>query len=107
LCGHRDVVEWRSQAASARLARPEEAIVGAITVHRTVVGRMSAAVLALGVASFLLGFVEPAFFPLAWISLVGGAFLAVVLWLKHRRSSHPTVSHLAANPEEARPIEPR
>ena len=80
---------------------------GAITVRRTVVGRMSAAVLALGVAAFLLGFVEPGFFPLAWISLIGGASLAVVLWVKHRRSSHPTVSHLAADPDEARPIEPR
>jgi len=81
--------------------------VGAIIVRRTVVGKMSAAVFALGVASFALGFVEPFFFPLAWASLVAGGLLAVLIWSKNRRSSHPSVSHLADDPEESSPIRPR
>ncbi len=48
---------------------------GAITVRREVVGKMSAGVFALGVVAFLLSFVEPFFFPVAWISLVGGALV--------------------------------
>ncbi len=80
---------------------------GAITVRRAVVGKMSAGVCLLGIAAFLLGFVHPGFFPLAWISLLGGAVIAVFLWAKHRRASHPTVSHLAPDPDENRPIHPR
>ena len=80
---------------------------GAITVRRTVVGKMGAGVFALGIASFLLGFVDPTFFPVAWTSLLGGTVVAVVLWAKHRRSSHPTVSHLAPDPDEGRPIHPK
>ena len=80
---------------------------GAIIVRRTVVGRMSAAVFMLGVAAFLLGFVHPWFFPLAWASLIGGAVLAVLIWIKHQRSFHPTVSHLATDREEHEPIQPR
>jgi hypothetical protein len=81
--------------------------VGAIIVRRTVVGKMSAAVFALGISAFVLGFVHPFFFPLAWASFVGGGLLAVLIWSKNRRSSHPTVSHLADDPEEGRPIHPR
>jgi hypothetical protein len=81
--------------------------VGAIIVRRTVVGRMSAAVFLLGVAAFLLGFVHPWFFPLAWASLIGGGVLAVFIWTSHKRSSHPTVSHLATDPDEKKPIQPR
>ena len=80
---------------------------GAITVRRAVVGRMSAAVFALGLAAFLLGFLHPFFFPLAWISLAGGALMAWVLWARHRRSSHPTISHLADDQGEGKPIHPR
>jgi hypothetical protein len=81
--------------------------VGAIIVRRTVVGRMSAAVFALGVGAFLLGFVHPWFFPVAWASLFAGAALAVLIWRKHQGSSHPTVSHLATDPDENTPIQPR
>ena len=80
---------------------------GAITVRRDVVGKMSAGVLVLGIAAFLLGFVHPWFFPFAWISLLGGALIAVLLWAGSRRSSHPTVSHLVPDPDETKPIEPR
>ena len=80
---------------------------GAITVRRDVGGKMSAGVFVLGIAAFLLGFVHPGFFPLAWISLLGGALIAVLLWGRNRRSSHPTVSHLAPDPDEGKPIEPR
>jgi hypothetical protein len=81
--------------------------VGAIIVRRTVVGRMRAAVFTLGVSAFLLGFVHPWFFPLAWASLIAGAVLAVLIWRNNQRSSHPTVSHLAADPDENKPIQPR
>jgi hypothetical protein len=81
---------------------------GAITVRRTVVGTMSALVFALGLAAFVLGFFEPAFYPVAWLSLLGGLVIAVLLWLKHGRSSHPSLSHeLEGQPEEHRPIHPR
>ncbi len=79
---------------------------GAITVRREVVGKMSAAVFALGVVAFLLGFVHPFFFPLAWMSLLGGALVGTVLWARNRRASHPTVSHLVRQPEERNPIQP-
>jgi hypothetical protein len=81
--------------------------VGAIIVRRTVVGRISAAVFLLGVAAFLLGFVHPWFFPLAWASLLGGGVLAVLIWTRHQRSSHPTVSHIATDSDESRAIQPR
>ncbi len=73
----------------------------AIIVRRTAVGRMSLAVFVLGTSAFLLGFVDPFFFPLAWASLIGGAVLALVMFAKHRRASHPTLSHLADDPEKA------
>jgi hypothetical protein len=68
---------------------------------------MSGVAFALGVSAFLLGFIDPGFYPLAWISLAGGVLLAVLLWAKHRRSSHPTVSHLAPEPEENKAIHPK
>ena len=80
---------------------------GAIIVRRTVVGRMSAAVFAMGIAAFLLGFVHPGFFPLAWASLLGGGVIAILIRISHARTSHPTVSHLSPGPEQGRPIEPR
>jgi len=80
---------------------------GAITVRRSVAGRMSGAVFALGVLAFVLAFFDPAFFPLAWASLIGGAILALALWIKHRRTSRPTVSHLAPDSDEKKPIQPR
>jgi len=81
---------------------------GAITVRRTVVGTMSALVFALGLAAFVLSFLEPVFYPVAWLSLLGGLVIAVLLWLKHSRSSHPSLSHeLEGQPEEHGPIHPR
>ena len=80
---------------------------GAITVRRTVIGKMSAGVFAIGIAAFLLGFVHPTFFPFAWISLIGGALGAVVLWATHRRTSHPTVSHIPAGEDGGQPIHPK
>jgi hypothetical protein len=77
----------------------------AITGFRSVVGKMSAGVFALGIAAFLLGFFHPWFFPVAWGSLLGGGGVAALIWNKHRRSSHPTISHLAEDPEEAAPIQ--
>jgi hypothetical protein len=81
--------------------------VGAIVVRRTVLGKMSAAVFALGISAFLLGFLEPFFFPLAWASVVMGGLLAAFIWGRNRRASHPTVSHLAEEPDESKPIQPR
>ena len=80
---------------------------GAIVVRRAVVGKMGALVFVLGISAFLLGFFHPGFYPLAWISLLGGLAIAIVLWAKHRRSSHPTLSHLGPDPEQNRPIHPR
>ncbi len=80
---------------------------GAINVRRDVTGKMGAAVFALGIAAFLLGFFEPGFYPLAWVSLLGGVAIAILLWVKHRRSSHPTVSHLERDEQEHKPIQPR
>ncbi len=80
---------------------------GAINVRRDVTGKMSALVFALGIAAFLLGFVQPMFYPLAWISLVGGVVIAILLWARHRRSSHPTLSHVERETEEHTPIQPR
>ena len=92
----------------ATLALQGTRYMGAITVRRTVVGTMSALVFALGLAAFVLGFLEPMFYPLAWLSLLGGLVIAVLLWLKHSRSSHPSLSHeLEGQPEEHRPIHPR
>jgi hypothetical protein len=80
---------------------------GAINVRRDVAGKMGAAVFALGISAFLLGFLEPGFYPLAWVSLLGGVVIGILLWAKHRRSSHPTLSHLERDAEEQRPIQPR
>ena len=80
---------------------------GAITVRRVSVGKMSAGVLFLGLAAFLVAFLHPAFALLAWPSLFGGLLVAGLLWRRQGRSSHPTVSHLAQDPEEGKPIEPR
>jgi hypothetical protein len=81
---------------------------GAITVRRTVVGTMSALVFALGLAAFLLGFLHPFFYPLAWLSWLGGLVIAALLWLKHSRPSHPSLSHeLEVEPDDHRPIHPR
>ena len=80
---------------------------GAITVRRSVVGKMSAVAFVIVIAAFVLGFVHPVFYPVAWLSLLGGALFAVVLWTRHLRSSHPTVSHLAPDREEGKPIHPR
>jgi hypothetical protein len=68
---------------------------------------MGGFVFALGLLAFLLGFFHPGFYPLAWISLLGGVAIAILLWAKHRRSAHPTVSHLAPDPEQNRPIQPQ
>jgi hypothetical protein len=81
---------------------------GAITVRRTVVGTMSALVFALGLAAFVLSFLEPMFYPLAWLSLLGGLVIAVLLWLKQSWSFHSSLSReLEGQPEEHRPIHPR
>jgi hypothetical protein len=80
---------------------------GAIVVRRAVVGTMGAVVFVLGLFAFLLSFFEPGFYPVAWLSLLGGVVIAVLLWAKHRRSSHPTLSHLAPDSEDSRPIHPR
>jgi hypothetical protein len=68
---------------------------------------MGAAVFVLGLLAFFLGFFHPGFYPVAWISLVGGAGIAVLLWAKHRRATHPTVSHLEPDADERKPIEPQ
>jgi hypothetical protein len=81
--------------------------VGAITVRRTVVGNMSAAVFALGILAFLLGFVEPWFFPVAWASLAGGGIIATVLRARNRRAFHPTLLDPAGDAEERNPVQPR
>jgi hypothetical protein len=39
--------------------------------------------------------------------LLGGLVIAILLGAKHRRSSHPTVSHLAPESEDSRPIHPK
>ena len=80
---------------------------GSITVRRDRVGKMSGVAFALGISAFLLGFVQPGFFPVAWISLGGGAVLAVALGARNRKLTHPTISHLAADPDEGKPIHPR
>jgi len=82
--------------------------VGAITVRRTVVGTMGALVFALGLAAFLLGFFEPMFYPVAWLSFLGGLAIGVLLWIKHSRSSHLSLSSsLEREADEHRPIYPR
>jgi hypothetical protein len=68
---------------------------------------MSAALFALVLVGFLLGLLEPSFRPLVWLSLAGGAVLALLLWRKYRRLTHPTVSHLERERDEAHPIRPR
>jgi hypothetical protein len=80
---------------------------GAIIVRRTAVSKMSAGALGLGIGAFAMGFFHPGFFPLAWGSFIGGGLFAVLIWNRSRRSSHPTVSHLAEDPDERRPIHPR
>ena len=80
---------------------------GAITVRRAVAGKMGVGVFVLGIAAFLVSFFDPNFFPLAWFSLGVGALAAVLLSLRNRRLSHPTISHLAKDPEEDKPIHPR
>ena len=78
-----------------------------ITVRRVVVGNMSAALFGLALLGFLLGALDPFFRPLVWISLGSGALVAIALWARHRRSSHPTVSHLEPDPDAGKPIHPK
>jgi hypothetical protein len=91
----------RTQSNAAR-SRPV-----LITVRREVVGKMSAALFAFTLLGFLLGALEPSFRPLVWMSLASGAVLSVLLWLRYRRSTHPTVSHIERDREESRPVHPR
>ena len=81
---------------------------GAIAVRRTVVGRMGALVFALGLVAFVLSFFEPMFYPVAWLSLLGGLGIAILLWVKHSRSSHPSLSDSPERePDDHQPIHPR
>ena len=95
LGGHREIDGWGAGRSGSRPATTKEASVGAIIVRRTVVGRMGAAVFMLGVAAFLLGFVHPWFFPLAWASLIGGGVLAVFIW---RSRSDPLIQRCRTSP---------
>jgi len=69
-------------------------------------GKMSAGLLGVALFAFLLSFFHSWFYWVAWTSLAGGALIGVMLWVKHRRSSHPTLSHLAPDPDEGKPIRP-
>jgi hypothetical protein len=81
--------------------------VGVIIVRRAVAGRMSIGIFAVGISAFLLGFIHPGFFLLAWISLFGGVVWAVLLGRSRPRSVHPTVSHLAPDPQQGKPTQSR
>ncbi len=60
----------------------------------------------MGLAAFLVAFFPPGFAVLAWPSLIGGILAAALLWRRHGRSTHPTVSHLAQDSQEEEPIDP-
>jgi hypothetical protein len=69
---------------------------------------MGALVFALGLAAFLLSFFEPMFYPVAWLSFLGGLGIGALLWIKHSRSFHPSLSSsLEREADEHRPIYPR
>lgn len=74
---------------------------GAISVRSTS-GAMGVVVFTIGAGAFLFGFVEPLFAPIAWVSLAGGV-AAAVLRRDRNGSRHPTISHLAVDPEATAP----